>query len=208
MRFVFCLLIISCSAASFAQEDIPTFHNKLETFAKIREPEVRADLASFTLGGLVESVGKQPLPYIPVSNYSDDSIQFAQNNIQVKITSGKFDPAKHKIQYYDEKYVVRVDNKPFYGIEGQMPKKTIESIIAVIGADTIRIPRTAFFDLYEPRFCSSDQGKVSCNTRVYLSNDKRRIYIYMLNSSGKGGYEVTWVIQDKKYLRRVIDYEF
>jgi hypothetical protein len=30
----------------------------------------------------------------------------------------------------------------------------------------------------------------------------------MLNSSGKGGYEVTWIIEDKKYLRRVIDYGF
>ena len=30
----------------------------------------------------------------------------------------------------------------------------------------------------------------------------------MLNSDGKNGYEVTWVLQDKKYLRRVIDYGF
>lgn len=208
LRFIFCLLLIQYSCSCFAQEDIPTFHNKFETFAKVREPEIRADLASFTLGGLVESVGKQPLPYIPVANYKDDSIQFAQDNIQIKITSGKFDASKHKIQYYDEKYVVRIDNKPFYGVDGQMPKKTIESIVAVIGADTVRIPKTAFFDLYEPRFCSPDQGKISCNTRVFSSTDKRRIYIYMLNSSGKGGYEVTWVIQDKKYLRRVVDFEF
>jgi hypothetical protein len=154
-------------------------------------------------------VGKQPLAYISVTNYGDDYVQFSQDNIQVKVTSGKFDKTKHKLQYYD-KYVVRIDNKPFYGIDGQMPKKTIELIEIIFDNDTVHIPAAAFADLYEPRFCGPDQstGKISCNTRVYLSNDKHRIYIYMLNSSGKGGYEVTWVIQDKKYLRRVIDYEF
>jgi len=30
----------------------------------------------------------------------------------------------------------------------------------------------------------------------------------MLNGTGTGRYEVTWVIQDKKYLRRVVDWNF
>jgi hypothetical protein len=110
----------------------------------------------------------------------------------------------------DDQYVIRIDNKPFYGVDGQMPQKAIASISVLAGGDSVKIPVTAFSDLYEPRFCGNDisSGKISCNTRVYLSNDKRKIYIYMLNSSGRGGYEVTWVIEDKRYLKRVIDYGF
>lgn len=210
MRIIFCLLLTSCYSFCFAQDDIPTYHNKFESFAKVREQDIRNDLASFTLGGLVESVGKEPLASMPVTKYTDDYIEFSQDNIHVKIVSGYFDKTKHKLQYYDEKYVVRIDNKPFYGVDGQMPKKTIESIDVIFGSDTVHVPKMAYADLYEPRFCANDinSGKINCNTRVYLSNDKKRIYVYMLNSSGKGGYEVTWVIQDKKYLKRVIDYEF
>jgi hypothetical protein len=211
MRRVFCLLIaVNIACLSFAQdENIPTYHNKKESLSKMTEQDIRADLATFTLAGVDESVGKQStLAPAPVTDYSNNFVQFSKDNLQVKIISGKFDQAKHKIQYYD-KYVTRIDNKAFYGIDGVMPKKTIESVFVIAGRDTINIPSTAFSDLYEPVFCGPNNGgQIKCNCAVYISNDKRRIYIYMLNSSGKGGYEVTWVLQDKQYLRRVIDYGF
>jgi len=210
IRFFSFLLLTFFSRIAFAQDDeIPTYHNKWESFAKLKETDIRADLASFTLGGIDEGTGKQPLPYIPVTNYSDNFIEFAQDNIHIRITAERFQQSKHKVQYIDQ-YVVRVDNKAFYGVDGQMPSKAIASVAVLIGDDSVYIPPAAFSDIFEPRFCGTDvsSGKISCNTRVYLSNDKRKIYIYMLNSSGKGGYEVTWVIEDKKYLKRVIDYGF
>jgi hypothetical protein len=211
MRRVFCLLIaVNIACLSFAQdENIPTYHNKRESLSKMTEQDIRADLATFTLAGVDESVGKQStLAPAPVTDYSNNFVQFSKDNLQIKIISGKFDQSKHKIQYYD-KYVARIDNKAFYGIDGVMPKKTIESVFVIAGRDTINIPSTAFSDLYEPVFCGPNNGgQIKCNCAVYISNDKRRIYIYMLNSSGKGGYEVTWVLQDKQYLRRVIDYGF
>ncbi|HEY6975497.1 MAG TPA: hypothetical protein VH396_04370 [Chitinophagaceae bacterium] len=210
MRRVFCLLIaVTLVCLSFAQEDIPTYHNKRESFSKVTQQDIRTDLATFTLAGVDESVGKQmTLASVPVTDYSNDFVQFSKDNLQIKIISGKFDQSRHKIQYYD-KYVARIDNKPFYGIDGAMPKKTIESVVVIAGRDTINVPLAAFSDLYEPRFCGPDNnGQIKCNCGAYISNDKRRIYIYMLNSSGKGGYEVTWVLQDNQYLRRVIDYGF
>lgn len=203
-------MLLMAGNSCFAQdEDIPTYHNKWESFSKMREQDLRADLATFTLGGLDESMGKQQLTFVPVSNYDNNYVEFNHDDIHVKITAGPFEQGKHKFQYYDQ-YVVRIDNKPFYGVDGQMPRKKIASIAVAIGNDSVQIPSAAFADLYEPRFCGPDAGtgKISCNTRVYISNDKRKIYIYMLNSSGKGGYEVTWIIEDKKYLRRVIDYGF
>ncbi len=160
MRKIFCFLVlVNISFWCFAQdEDIPTYHNKKESLFKMTEKDIRADIATFTLAGVDESVGKQStLSEIPVTDYRDDFIQFAKDNLQIKIISGKFDH---------------------------------------------------FADLYEPRFCGSVNGEIKCNCAAYISNDKRRIYIYMLNSNGKGGYEVTWVLQDKQYLRRVIDYGF
>ncbi len=52
---------------------------------------------------------------------------------------------------------------------------------------------------------NDDQGTVRTYNGVYLGGDKRTIYIYMLNRESIGSYEVTWIIQDKKYLRRVVD---
>jgi hypothetical protein len=209
LRILCLLVVVNIAFLSFAQdEDIPTYHNKRESFSKLAEKDIRADLATFTLAGVDESVGKQStLTSIPVTDYSDNFVQFSNDNFQVKILSGKFDQAKHKMQYYD-KYVARIDNKAFYGVDGAMPKKTIESVIAISGRDTINIPAVAFSDLYEPRFCGPGSGQIKCNCGVYVSNDKRRVYIYMLNSSGKGGYEVTWVLQDKQYLKRIVDYGF
>lgn len=210
MRGLVCFLLLLPAMQSFCQDDeIPTYHNKLLGFSKVKEPLIRADLAAFTLGGLDESVGKKPLAYLPVTSYGDNFLELSSQDIHVRITSGTFNQNSHKIQRYDQ-YVVRIDNKPFYGVNGQMPRKTIASMAVMIGTDSVNIPSSAYEDLYEPRFCASNGGggKVSCNTRVFLSADGHRVYIYMLNSSGKGGYEVTWVIEDKKYLRRVIDYDF
>src|SRR5215831_5989657 len=101
MRIMFCVMLLTCSSACLAQdEEIPTYHNKWESFSKMREQDLRADLATFTLGGLDESMDKQQLTYIPVLSYDNNYIEFNQDNIHVKIMSGMFDQSKHKLQYY------------------------------------------------------------------------------------------------------------
>lgn len=210
-RLTLCIItFLLFGLASFAQDDdIPTYHTKRDGFAKIMEPEIRKDLASFTLGGLDEAVGKQPLQFIPAIEYGDNYVLFSQGNVQIKITASKFDKTKHKLALYDEdKYVIKIDNKPYWGIDGKLPIKQIQSVVAIFGRDTVALPVLAYNDLFEPRFCNNADGKTNCNCAVYLSPDQKRMYIYMLNSDGKNGYEVTWILQDKKYLRRVIDFGF
>jgi hypothetical protein len=75
-----------------------------------------------------------------------------------------------------------------------------------MGKDTVAIPAIAYFDLYEPSFVYSDKTASRTRNAVYISSDGRTYYIYMFNPNGKGT-EYTWVIQDKKYLRRVVDFE-
>ena len=80
MKLSICVLLLLIGIGCIAQnDDIPTYHNKWESFAKMREQDLRADLATFTLGGLDESMGKQQLAYIPVTDYGDDFVEFQQS---------------------------------------------------------------------------------------------------------------------------------
>ena len=90
-----------------------------------------------------------------------------------------------------------------------MPITAIESVKVLWGKDTIEIPRIAYFDLYNLNFTYKDKaGTERTSNGVYFSPDGKRMYIYMLSKNEEGSYEVTWVIEDKKYFRRVLDWGF
>jgi hypothetical protein len=208
MRIILSILLCSIINFSFAQDDIPDYRSKRDNFLKMQEKDIRADLSQFTFGGISESLTKHKLEALKVDDIKNDTIVFSSDTVEVQITSGNFDPVKHKVTWYD-KYAVKLDNHAFWGTENAVPKHTITSVIAVIGLDTVVVPAAAFVDLFEPHFYYTDSKgskKTYCN--VYMSADKRRYYIYMLNGDGNGRYEVTWVIQDKHYLRRVVDWGF
>ena len=209
MRIVFLLITTLTSICLFAQDkEFPDFRSKKENFLRMQEKDIRSDLASFTMGGMDESMGKGKLASIPATAYGNDYITFSGNNIQVTIKAMPFDQSKHKLQFYNKEHLVRIDSKPYYGNYGEVPATTIASVTVLIGKDTVAIPATAYFDLYEPDFTYLDGGVVKSYNKVYISPDKTKIYIYMLNRDNFGSYEVTWVIKDKQYLRRVLDFGF
>jgi len=209
MRFVFLALLVIIGYSCFAQnDDYPDYRSKKDFFSRIMEKDVRSDIASYSMGGIDESIGKLPLKTVPITDMSSNFISFANNNIQVTIKGGVFDPSKHKLGYYDEKYLVKIDNKPYFGDYGKVPNTTIENVTVVIDRDTIPIPAAAFSDLYNPIFSVVEGGVKKSNNKVYLSADGHKVYVYMLKQESGGSYEVTWVIQDKKYLRRVVDFGF
>ena len=209
MRTVCVVLLLSLSYWGNAQnEDFPDYRSKKDIFSRIVEKDVRSDIASYSMGGIDESIGKLPLKTVPITALASNSISFANNNIQVTITGGVFDPSKHKLSYYENKYLVRIDGKPYFGNYGKVPNTTIENITVVIDRDTVPIPPTAYSDLYNPIFTVMDGGVQKSNNKVYLSADGSKVYIYMLKQEAGGSYEVTWVIKDKQYLRRVVDFGF
>jgi hypothetical protein len=191
----------------------PDTRNKREGFTKIQDKAVRSDIASFAMAGLDESAGKQPLRKLQMTAIGLDSIAFEGNGITVKIKSGVFDATKYKLTYYTntesgKKYLTKINSKPFYGDYGVMPKKTIQSVQVLFGADTIAIPSEAYSDLYNPIFSYTENGVQKYINNVFLSADGKKVYIYMLKRETGGSYEVTWVIQDGKYVRRVVDFGF
>jgi len=199
MRTLFLIFFSFNALICLAQDDHQDYRRKTESFARIYDKEIRGDLASFSIGGIEESLGKSPLQKLTLSNYDSNSMQFTGNNFVVNIRTGKFDPSKHKF-VYEAKFLVKIDNKPYYGNYGKVPRTTITEVTVISGKDTIHVPQTALFDLYNPVFNSLDA--------VYISSDKRKLYIYMLNKDDVGSYEVTWIIQDKAYLRRIVDLGF
>lgn len=208
MRSILFIILVCSYCSCIAQtNDFPDYRSKKENFTKMQEKDIRNDVASFAFAAIEESIGKLPLKTIPVTDFGKKFMKFEGNQIKVIVTAGTFDKTKHKLTYYDEKHLVKINNKPFYGSYGKVPSTTIESVIVIINNDTVPVPPAALADLYNPSYSYTDaSGVARSQNRVYLSPDNRKIYIYMLNREASGSYEVTWVIQDKKYLRRVVDF--
>ena len=208
MRIIASFVLILTTLGSFAQDlDFPDFRQKKDNFNKIREPDIRNDVASFSLAALDESIGKPQLTAVPVKDFAATFMSFENDNIQVIIRTGVFNPKQHKIMKQEE-HILRIDGHPYYGTApGEQPHSTIESITVVVGKDTVVIPPTAYTDLYEPKFSYNEGGATRSRNGVFLSNDKHTFYIYMF-SNENFGTEYTWVIRDKQYLRRIVDFGF
>jgi hypothetical protein len=208
MRTVVAFLFVLASLQALAQDlDFSDFRSKKDNFSKISDKDVRSDVASFALAAVDESIGKAQLPSLPVLDYGPNFIQYGNDKITVIIRTGIFLPNKHKLMM-QEGHLLRIDGKPYYGgVYGQPPHTTIESVTVIVDKDTVPVPAVAYNDLYDPKFSFNQNGATRSRNGVYVSNDKHSFYIYMLNIDNKGS-EYTWVIRDKQYLRRVVDFGF
>jgi hypothetical protein len=205
--YLFLSIIFFSSICQAQNDDMPDTRRKTESFARFHYGTLRADLATFSLAGLTESVGALPLQKINYTSLGNDSITFEGDGIKATVRIAPFDPSKHKLQY-DEKYLIKIDKRSYYGNYGQVPKTGIGDVSVIIDKDTVAIPPVAYSDLYNLNFTYSDKGVERTTDAVYKSKDGHTIYLYLFSKDDTGSYEVTWVIQDKKYLRRVLDYGF
>jgi hypothetical protein len=207
-NFLILLCVLYCFSGS-AQRfyEYQDTRKKNESFAKLPKTEIRADLATFTLSGIDEAVGKEELKKIPFTKFGPDYMNFEGDDIKASIKLSPFDAGKHKLAY-DEKYLIRIDRKTYYGGYSNIPKTFISKIILTAGSDSVMIPATAYSDLYNLNLTYTDKGILRSRNGIYKSKDGHRIYLYLFCKDATGSYEVTWVIQDKKYLRRVLDYGF
>lgn len=211
MNLPLCILCLGCisSMVSFSQElPYPDYRSKKESFSKIPDKTLRADIATFAIGGLDESMGKLPLRKTAPTAYDRKSITFRDEKTEVKITTGPFEQKGKKIMLSEE-YVVKINGKPFFGCYGQMPKTEIQQVIVIIEKDTAVIPPAAYNDLFDINFTYRDKNGVErTGSGVYYSADGKRTYVYLLSRDNMGSYEVTWVIESGKFLRRVLDFGF
>ena len=115
MRALFFLFLLCFTASCFAQDDdMPDYRSKKDNYTKVTQKDIKADLATFTMSGIDESIGKIPLRRIPVTNYGRDFMTFDSGGVQVTIRSAAFSAAKHRLDSVD-KYLVKIDRKAYYG---------------------------------------------------------------------------------------------
>ncbi len=205
--FLFSLAIFSAAFVNAQNDDMPDARRKTESFDRFHVKDLRADLATFTLAGISESVGTLPLKKITYTQLGNDSIVFEGDGIKAKVKISAFDPLKHKL-IYDDKYLVRIDRKAFYGNYGQIPKTQISNVTMIINNDTVLIPPAAYSDLFNLNLTYLDKGVERTTDAVYKSKDGNTIYLYLFSKDQTGSYEVTWIFQNRKYVRRVLDYGF
>lgn len=213
MKKILAAIFILYSFNSIAQVQKPKKNyeyqdtrKKTESFTKL-PPDLKSELSTFTFSGIDMGIKRDPLTKISYKSIGPDFITFEASDIKATITTTPFDAAKHRIDY-DEGYPIRIDRKPYYGGYGNMPKKYINNITIVMGKDTVAIPAAAYADLYNLNFAYSDKGTERTTNGIYRSGNSHRIYLYLFSKDNTGSYEITWVIYDKKYVRRVLDYGF
>ena len=179
---------------------------KTESFAKL-PADIKAELSTFTFSGIDVGIKKEPLPKISYSSIGNDFITFDTSDIKVKITTAPFVVGKHKMDY-DEGYLIRIDRKTYYGNYSVVPKTYISNMQIIMGKDTVVIAPVAYVDLYNLNFAYADKGTQRTTNGIYRSANPHRLYLYLFCKDNTGSYEVTWIIYDKKFVRRVLDYGF
>ena len=155
---------------------------------------------------------------IPLIMCNEKEVYFSKANIwngdYITIYLKDFDTTGHELTFVNEpeKYLSLIDKSPFWGTDGKIPRKKVDSILFNIHDKLIvKFPRSAFTGIYEPNECICDRKRVKKGKfttpyyKIFRTKDYKHIYIYMLNGQGKYTYEVTWIIKSGKYYTRVID---
>lgn len=227
-RIISASIFVLFQAYAFGQP-LPDNKGDEESFFKLEDGIIKREIATFNNASAIfdykDSLPSAKLEKIPLLSCSNDFISFesgnwVSTNLHVTIESKPFVADSSKIGYADSahQWIASINNLPVWGTDGGIPKNQIVAVDFWFHVhDPQELPASAFAGLYEPNFCPEEYlswgkekqpepEKLFCS--VYRSEDKKRVYIYMLNGDGAGGYEVTWVIQDHKYLMRVIDYGF
>ena len=202
LKFLLAILLLSVSSQG---QDI-NFSGKenKESLSKVKDKTIRKEVATFTEAGSKEPKSYIKLKELPLSKFGANYSLFKRDSVSVKLTTGKFVRGARKIKY-TAKQAITIDDKPTWGTAGELPQTQINSIDVYIGTDTVMIPRSAYQDLFEPSLAYKEINKKEGGLSVYYSNDKTRYYIAMSNGDGKGAYDVTFIIKNKKYFGRVLD---
>jgi hypothetical protein len=150
-------------------------------------------------------------------NYSDEfkvgfsSTSWSDDGRYFHFNFANFDKSEHQINYNKEdSTIIAIDDKLCWGIEKNVPKRVLKELDLVIHSHyRIKIPENAIEGIYEPPiyYCKSkqDRKKEQHLFKFYASEDRLRMYVYMLCGQGKNQYEVTWVFYASKYFGRFIN---
>ena len=142
-----------------------------ESFEKLKDGVIKKEIAFFTITGSFktakgDSFPKTQVNEIPLVTCTDSSAYFAKENkvtkeIKVGIYSEKFDTTGHTFTYVNvpNPFLALIDNKPFWGTDGGIPKEKIKKVTLIRNKYLITLPDSALAGIYQPNFCNILSGK-------------------------------------------------
>ena len=142
-------------------------------------------------------------PQITKGIAKGNTIVFEGKDIQVALSTEKFDKSKHSFKYHKEyrDIIEKIDGKPFFGTDGNMPKEAYKSIEIKIRGKQVPIPKSAYNDLYESYLYTEFNS-------VHYDKDNDILYIVANNGDGAGAYMVCWQIEKGVYKGRKVGIPF
>lgn len=142
-------------------------------------------------------------PQIAKGIAKGNTIVFEGKEIQVVLSTEKFDKSKHSFKYHKEyrDVIEKIDGKLFWGTDGNMPKREYKSIEVKIRGKQVSIPKSAYNDLYESSLY------IEFNS-VHYDKDNDILYIVANNGDGAGSYMVCWQIEKGVYKGRKVGIPF
>ncbi|MBF1125613.1 MAG: hypothetical protein HXL66_01370, partial [Capnocytophaga sp.] len=138
-------------------------------------------------------------PIIAKGIAKGNTIVFEGKEIQVVLTSGKFDKSKHSFEYFKDSPtgIEVIDDKLPYGTDGKMPTTEYRSIVINIHGKQVSFPKDAYSDLYEPTFLTDHNS-------VYYNKESDILYIVAINDYAERPYMVCWQIERGVYKGRKV----
>ena len=142
-------------------------------------------------------------PQIAKGIAKGNTIVFEGKEIQVVLSTEKFDKSKHSFKYHKEyrDVIEKIDGKLFWGTDGNMPKREYKSIEVKIRGKQVSIPQSAYNDLYESYLYTEFNS-------VHYDKDNDILYIVANNGDGAGSYMVCWQIEKGLYKGRKVGIPF
>ena len=107
-------------------------------------------------------------PQIAKGIAKGNTIVFEGKEIQVVLSTEKFDKSKHSFKYHKEyrDVIEKIDGKLFWGTDGNMPKREYKSIEVKIRGKQVSIPQSAYNDLYES-YLYTEFNSVHIKTMIF-----------------------------------------
>ena len=138
-------------------------------------------------------------PQIAKGIVKGSTMVFEGKEIQVVLTSGKFDKSKHSFEYFKDSTtgIEVIEDQLLYGTDGKMPTTEYKSIVINIHGKQVSLPKDAYSDLYEPTFLTD-------HNFVYYDKDADILYIVANNNYADRPYKVCWQIEKGVYKGRKV----
>lgn len=179
--------------ASIQQHDL--------SLADVADPTLHAEIAQ--IGPYTEMSGADtlvPLEDLPVRSCSLGHIEFFGDGVRVRIETQPFD---HPEQVKRSRGAYRTEGSLVLGWSAMEQHRRMSRVEVVIDGVVVDIPVSAFTDLFDPPLCADAGAQLFAS--AVRSRDSWRTYVSAQVGDGGEARWVTWVIEDGRYLFRVVD---